>query len=81
MKAKVDTTRPGLRILVQLADLGRAMSCLSRSHWEVVLLCGLLGLPQEVAAPLIGIRQQTLSDRYQHAVEELTIHINNWRTN
>lgn len=76
VRAKADTTRGGLRVLVQLADLGLALKQLSRTHREVVLLHGLVGLSQEDTAQLLQVSQKTISKRYRRALEEVTYHIN-----
>lgn len=72
----VDTTAAGLRILVQLADLDRALDRLSLKPWEVVLAHGLLGFSQEEAAGQLAVSQQAVSKRYRHAVEEITYLMN-----
>ena len=75
-RAGVNTTRPGLRMLVRLADLDRAMEFLPRKHWEVVLLHGLIGMSQEETARHLQISQQAVSKRYRHAVEDIVYNIN-----
>jgi RNA polymerase sigma factor (sigma-70 family) len=76
LRAKVDTTRRGLHFLVQLADLGRALRWLHLQHWEVVLLHGLLGLPQRTVAEVLGTSQSSVRRRYRDALEHLTITMN-----
>lgn len=71
LRARVDTTPSGLRPLVQLADLNRALARLSRKYREVVLLHGLLGLPQDEAARRLEVSQQAVSKRYRLALEEV----------
>lgn len=75
-KEKVDTDLYGLNYLVQLADLDRVLARLPDNYWEVVLLCGLLCLPQRDAAELLGTSQPTLSRRYTSALEEVAHQMN-----
>lgn len=75
-RAKENTTRGGLRVLVQIADLDRAMRQLPRKYWEVVLLHGLIGLSQEDTARALSVSQQAVSKRYRHGLEEILYLIN-----
>lgn len=72
----VDTTPAGLRLLVQKADLDRAMARLPYEFAEVVAYHGLAGLPQDEAAEVLQKSQQWVSKRFRFAVEELTYLIN-----
>lgn len=74
--AMKDTHGPGLRSLLHLADLDRALLRLSRKYREVVLLHGQLGLQQSFAASELSISQQALGKRYRQGLEELTYLIN-----
>lgn len=71
LRERADTTAPGLRALVQLADLNRALDRLPLKYWEVVLLHGLLGFPQDEAARLLQVSQPAVSKRYRQAREEV----------
>jgi DNA-directed RNA polymerase specialized sigma24 family protein len=71
-----DTHGPGLRALLQLADLDRALAQLARKYREVVLLHGQLGLQQTFAAAELSISQPALAKRYRQGLEELTYLIN-----
>lgn len=75
-KCRVDTDRPGLNFLVQIADLDRCMALLPPGYWEVVLLHGLLGLSQRAVAELLNRRQSSISERYVNALEEITHQMN-----
>ena len=66
-----DTTRRGLRYLVQMADLNRALALLPAKLWEAVLVHGLIGLPQQDAAAALHISQQALGKRYRQGVDEV----------
>ena len=74
--ANADTTRGGLRFLVELADLDRALARLPSEYVEVVFWHGLVGLPQEEAAGVLQKSQTWVSKRYRFALEELTHFIN-----
>lgn len=76
LRERVDTTAAGLRPLVQLADLDRALDRLPLRYWEPVLLHGLLGFPQDEAARLLAVSQQAVSKRYRRALEEIHYFIN-----
>lgn len=76
LKAKVDTDAYGLNYLVQMADLDRVLERIPWNYWEVVLLHGLLGLPQRQVAELLGRRQSSIAERYANALEEITHQIN-----
>lgn len=76
MQAVADTTRGGLRFLVWVADLEAAMKKLDVRGWEVVLLCGLLGIPQRVVAQLLETSQRNVSKRFTDALEDITWYIN-----
>lgn len=71
-----DTTREGLRYLVELADLDRALARLPQDYAEVVLVHGIAGLSQEAAAEVLQKSQTWISKRYRHALEEITFLIN-----
>lgn len=73
---KKDVTRRGMRYLIALADLHRALKRLPLKFWEVVLLHGLLDMDQADAAELLQVSQQALSKRYRQAIEELVYTIN-----
>lgn len=76
LRERVDTTAPGLRPLVQLVDLSKALRHLRRDYLAAVLLCGLIGLPQDEAARLLEVSQQAVSKRYRRALEEIHYLIN-----
>lgn len=75
-RCRVDTDRPGLNFLVQMADLDRVLAQLPRGYWEVVLLHGLLGMSQRAVAELLNRRQSSISERYVNALEEITHQMN-----
>jgi DNA-directed RNA polymerase specialized sigma24 family protein len=76
VRASADTTRRGLRCLVQMADLNRALARIPLKFWGPVLVHGLLGVPQMEAAQALRISQQALSKRYRQGLEEVTYFIN-----
>lgn len=71
-----DTTRGGLRFLVELADLNRAFARLPEEFTEVVFWHGVRGLPQDEAAEVLQKSQTWVSKRYRRALEEITFLIN-----
>lgn len=75
-RARVDTDRAGLNFLVQIADLDRVLALIPRDYMEVVLLHGLMGLPQRTVAKLLHRGQSTISDRYDDALTEITHQLN-----
>lgn len=76
LKEKADTSRTGLRFLVMLADLERALEQLPMKYWEVVLLHGLLGVPQMEVAQLLHVSQQAVAKRYRLGLEDAHYLIN-----
>jgi DNA-directed RNA polymerase specialized sigma24 family protein len=75
---EVAGTRPGrpLDTLLRLADLDRALAHLSRDLWRVMLVHGLIGVPQAEAAVDLKISQQAVSKRFRLGIEELYYHMN-----
>lgn len=76
LRALRDTNRRGLRSLIRVADLDRALEQLPMKFWEVVLLHGLIGLSQDETARLLQITQQAVAKRYRRAIEETAYLIN-----
>lgn len=76
LRVKADTSPRGVRTLLQLADLDFVLARLPLKYWEVVLLHGMVGLPQEKTAELLHISQQAVSKRYRQGLEEITYWIN-----
>jgi DNA-directed RNA polymerase specialized sigma24 family protein len=74
--SSADTTATGLRYLVELADLDRALARLSHEYREVVYWHGIRQLPQEDAAFVLQKSQSWVSKRYRDALEDLTYWIN-----
>lgn len=74
--AGADTTEAGIRRLIELADLHRALARLSDEYREVVFWVGLVGLPQERAAEVLQKSQSWVSKRYADAVEDVEYWIN-----
>jgi len=75
-REKAGTTRAGLRVLVRLIDLARAMELLPIKYRGVVLLYGLLGLSLDETAALLHVSHQAVSKRYRQGVEEITFSMN-----
>jgi len=75
-RARVDTDRAGLNFLVQMADLDRVLALIPRGYMEVVLLHGLMGLPQRTVAGLLNRGQTTISRRYEAALVEIHHQLN-----
>jgi len=76
LAATADTTRGGLRFLVWAADLEAAMEKLDLFGWKVILLHGLLGIPQRIVAELLATSQRSVGRRYTDAIEDITFFIN-----
>lgn len=76
VRESADTTRRGLRFLVALADLDKALKRLPLKYWEVVLLHGLIGIPQAETAAILQISQPAVSKRYRQGVEEVEYLLN-----
>lgn len=75
-RAKANTNRTGLPVLVQLADLDRALARMPDKHWGPVLVHGLLGVPLQEAAAALRISHQALSKRYRRGLEDIHYWIN-----
>lgn len=71
-----DPTRRGLDLLCQLIDIDAAISRLGPLEYQAVLLCGLLGIPEELVANDLGVHRTTMERRYQRALEVLTAELN-----
>lgn len=76
MRARMDTTRAGLNVLVRVADLERALKLLPAKYREVVYWHGLLGLSQDETGRILQISHQAVGKRYRQALEELTYLMN-----
>lgn len=76
MRAKADTHAAGLRTLVQLADLDRAMVWLPNRYKGVVLLHGLMGMDMEAVADVLHVSRKSIHKRYHEAIELLHFHMN-----
>lgn len=61
----------GLLRLVELLDVDMAVGQLTPVEYHAVLLCGLLGLPQDEAAKALGVSQSTVSRRYERGLAML----------
>ena len=70
LRSSADTTRRGLRHLVQMADLNKALARIPLKLWGPVLVHGLLGVQQIDAAQILHISQPALSKRYRQGLEE-----------
>lgn len=79
LREKKDTHH-GLRYLVLLADLDRAIYRMPPKEYQAVLLHGLLGHTVRNAETLLGVSRSTLEDRYQAGIEWLTNYLNNGDT-
>ena len=71
-----DTDRQGLKFLILLADLQGALDKLDQRGWEVMLLVGLLGIPQVKVAKLLNTSPRNVSRWYADAVEDVIFYIN-----
>lgn len=71
-------TQPGRRldVLLRLADLDMALDTLPHDLWEVVLLHGLIGIPQDETARLLQTSQRSVSRRYRQGIEHAHYFIN-----
>ena len=72
------STEPGrgLDLLCQLMDVDRAVSRLGPQEYQVILLCGLIGISEQDAAQALEVHQTTVSRRYQRALEVLAADLN-----
>lgn len=71
-----DTTDRGLRILVAVADLKLAFRRLALADKEVLLVCGILGLPQREAAEWYEKSHTWVGKQYRVALDNLTYEMN-----
>lgn len=71
-------TKPGrsLDLLLQLSDIDVAVRKLGPIEYVSILLCGLLGVPQDEVAEALGVHQSTVSRRYDRALEVLKATLN-----
>lgn len=80
LRARRDTHRAGLRYLVYLADLDRAVARLTRKQREAVVLHGKVGLSYAECGRRLGISGGAVAARYHHALERLTVLMNGGTT-
>jgi DNA-directed RNA polymerase specialized sigma24 family protein len=79
LRAGIEYDRSGrrvARVVARLADLDKAVARLPLDYLEVVVMHGLLGIPQENAARLLEIKPHTVGKRFRRAVEEITYLMN-----
>lgn len=71
-------TKPGrqLETLVRMADLDRALALLPLDLWKVMLVHGLIGVPQAETAAELHLSQRAVSKRFHRGIEELYFHMN-----
>jgi DNA-directed RNA polymerase specialized sigma24 family protein len=71
-----DTTERGLRALLAIADLKLAYRRLALTDKEVLLVCGVLGLPLREAAEWYEKSHTWVGKQYRVALENLTYEMN-----
>lgn len=71
-----DTTERGLRQLVAIADLKLAYRRLSLGDKEILLVCGVLNLPNREAAEWYEKSHTWVGKRYRGALENLIYEMN-----
>lgn len=76
LRQTADTHPRRLVFLVILADLTYALDRLDQRGWEVMLLCGLLGLTQDHAAKLLQTSPRNVSRWLADAYEDVHYYIN-----
>jgi DNA-directed RNA polymerase specialized sigma24 family protein len=69
---RADTNRAGLRVLVQLADLARALPLLTLKQRQALFLMGTVGMSAFDAGNVLGVSKQAAWQRYTHALVRLT---------
>jgi DNA-directed RNA polymerase specialized sigma24 family protein len=77
LREEKDTNPRGLRVLVMLADLERAIAHMPPKEYHAVLLHGLLGETVRDAETYLGVSKSTLLDRYHAGVAWITDYLNN----
>jgi DNA-directed RNA polymerase specialized sigma24 family protein len=76
LKSVASVYGPGLRVLLLMADLDRAIRDMPRKEYFAVLLHGQLGYVLRDAEKVLGISRSTLHDRFQSGVTWLTSYLN-----
>lgn len=76
LRAARDTDRQGLRALIAVADLTRAMRYLPLAWAEVVVLHGCIGLTNVVVGELLGVSESAVRKRYRYGLEQLLLYLN-----
>jgi DNA-directed RNA polymerase specialized sigma24 family protein len=71
VSARKDTTNVGLRAVVALADIHRAITALPMGLKQVVLVHGLLGLAGPDAATALSISERAVRHRYEEALKQM----------
>jgi hypothetical protein len=74
-----DTTERGLRTLVAVADLKLAYRRLSLTSQDMVLVCGVLGVPVREAAGYFEKSKSWVAREYVTAIKNLTYEMNGGR--
>ena len=76
IQSVADTDRKGMRILVMAADLEQAIEQLDLFGYVLVLMVGILGIPQAAVARLLEVDQSTISRKYAEVLDDLHLYIN-----
>ena len=74
--ARRDTDGPGLRAIVSVADISRAVRALPVGLKQVVLVHGLLGLAGPDAAAVLEISERAVRHRYEEALKQMEWYLN-----
>lgn len=71
-----DTNPRGLRALVIVSDLDRAISHMPPKEYQAVLLHGLIRLTERAAGEALGVSHPTVRARYEAGIAWITNYLN-----
>jgi DNA-directed RNA polymerase specialized sigma24 family protein len=76
LREEKDTNPRGLRVLVMLADLDRAIADMPPKEYHSVLLHGLLRFTVRSVGEVLGVHHSTVEARYDAGVAWITKYLN-----
>lgn len=76
LKSAMDVRGPGLRVLLLLADVDRAIANMPPKEYHAILLHGQLSYTLRDAELVLGVSKSTLHDRFTSGINWLVDYLN-----